>query len=78
MKVKKKGGGREQFVKEKIVVAVIKTGGRPETARWIAHDVERALTDGVVVSTNQIRTEVLKRLKQKDVRAYKAWLTYEK
>jgi transcriptional regulator NrdR family protein len=78
MKVKKKGGKREQFVKEKIVVAVIKTGSKPETARWIAQDVERALTDGVVVNTQQIRAEILKRLKQKDARAYRSWLSYDK
>lgn len=78
MIVKKKGGKKEQFVKEKIVVAIMKSGGKAETARAIARDVETELTSKVVVTSEKLKSEILKRLKQKDAKAYRAWLAYNK
>ncbi len=78
MIVRRRSGRREPFVKEKIVVAVMKSGGKPETARAIAHDVESALTSDVVVTTERVRGEVLRRLRQKDARAYRSWIAYDK
>lgn len=77
MKVKKKDGSEEDFIREKIVVAVVKAGGNLENARAIAKEVENAFASRSAVSTDEIRSEVLKRLKDKDVVAYNGWLSYD-
>lgn len=78
MQVKRRSGRREPFVKEKIVAAIMKSGGKPETARAVAHAVESDLTKGIVVTTAKLRTAVLSKLRQKDARTYRSWLAYDK
>jgi transcriptional regulator NrdR family protein len=77
MRVQRKEGGEEDFVREKIVVAIIKAGGSIETARGIAREVEAALSNSPMVTTAQIRTEVLNRLRTRDSRAYDSWMAYD-
>jgi transcriptional regulator NrdR family protein len=78
MRVRRKDGREEEFVSEKIVVAVVKAGGKVEIARTIAKEVERALSSNTSVTTEQIRTEVLNRLKNKDNKTYNSWIAYDK
>ncbi len=78
MRVKRKNGNEEEFVREKIVVAIVKAGGNVDGARAIAQDVERALAANPTVTTQQIRTEVLNRLKEKDNKTYESWLEYDR
>jgi len=78
MRVKKRNGGEEEFIREKIVVAVVKAGGSLENARAIAKEVENVFAARDAVTTEEIKREVLNRLKDRDVNAYQNWLSYKK
>jgi transcriptional regulator NrdR family protein len=76
--VKRKDGSEEEFIREKIVVAIVKAGGSLENARAIAKEIENAFLSRDAVSTEEIRTETLKRLKDRDAVAYNSWLEYDR
>ncbi|MGC9142640.1 MAG: ATP cone domain-containing protein [Candidatus Micrarchaeia archaeon] len=76
MKVRKKDGKEEEFIREKIVVAIVKSGSSLENARAIAKEVENAFLSRDAVTTEEIKNEVLKRLKERDAAAYRSWLDY--
>jgi transcriptional regulator NrdR family protein len=78
MRVRKRNGKDEEFVREKIVVAIVGSGGRLDLARTIAQEVEAVLSKNPTVTTEQIRTEVFSRLKSKDARAYNSWVEYDR
>ena len=78
MKVRRRNGKREDFVREKIVVAVFKAGGSIRRARRVAQQVERKLSGNSVVTSERIREEVLERLRRRDPKAYRGWLAYRK
>jgi len=78
MKVRKKNGGEEEFIREKIVVAIVKAGGSLENARAIAKEVENTFAARDAVTTDEIKREVLNRLKDRDIKAYQSWLSYKK
>lgn len=78
MRVKRRNGNEEEFVREKIVVAIVKSGGSVELARSVAQDVESALSGSDAVTADQIRTEVLNRLKDGDAKAYESWIAFDK
>lgn len=78
MKVKRSNGNEEEFVREKIVVAVVKSGGSLELARGIAQEVESTLSGSDSATTDQIRTEVLNRLKERDAKTYDSWIAFDK
>jgi transcriptional regulator NrdR family protein len=78
MRVKKRNGGEEEFIREKIVVAIVKAGGSLENARAIAKEVENVFAARDAVTTEEIKGEVLNRLKDRDVKAYQNWLSYKK
>lgn len=77
MRVRRKNGREEDFVREKIVVAVVKAGGKVDLARAVAQEVENALARNPVVTTEQIRTEVLNRLKSRDKKSYDGWMAFD-
>jgi transcriptional repressor NrdR len=77
MRVMRKDGREEEFVPEKIVVAVVKAGGKVELARVIAREVSSALAGNEIVTTQQIRNEVLKRLQELDTTTYNSWISYD-
>ena len=62
--VKKRDGRKEQFVPEKIVVSVIKTGAPADYAGTIAQDIEQSARDGI--TTQEIKTKALGMLKEKN------------
>ncbi|MFP3278578.1 MAG: ATP cone domain-containing protein [Candidatus Micrarchaeota archaeon] len=78
MRVKKRNGGEEEFIREKIVVAIVKAGGSLDNARAIAKEVENVFAARDAVTTEEIKREVLNRLKNRDVKAYQNWLSYKK
>ena len=51
MKVRKKNGSEEEFIREKIVVAIVKAGGSLENARAIAKEVENTFAARGAVTT---------------------------
>ena len=62
--VKKRDGRKGQFVPEKIVVIMIKTGAPADYARTIAQDSEQSARDGI--TTQEIKTKALGMLKEKN------------
>jgi len=78
MRVRKKEGKEEDFMREKIVVSIVKAGGRPDLARSIAQEVETSLSRNASVTTEQIRTEVFSRLQSRDAKTYNSWLEYDR
>jgi transcriptional regulator NrdR family protein len=83
MRVTTRDGTEEDFAREKIVAAVLKAGDRVNSARLdearsIAQEVESSLSASSRVTTEQIRTEVLSRLKDRNAAVYKSWISYDK
>jgi len=78
MNVKRRDGSEEEFIREKIVVAIVKAGGRSDTARAIASEIENAFANRTSVTSEEIRKEVLSRLQQRDMNTYNSWLEYER
>jgi transcriptional regulator NrdR family protein len=77
MDVKKKSGKTEQFMPEKIVVALVKAGAPYDTAKQIAQSVSAKPVS--TMKTSDIREEVLKQLKAKNLNSVAAhWETYDK
>lgn len=60
MMVQKRGGRREEFVVEKIVVSAMKSGATPSAARRIAKEIEMSIRDNS--SSDDIRKTVLDKL----------------
>ncbi|MEM0159991.1 MAG: ATP cone domain-containing protein [Candidatus Micrarchaeaceae archaeon] len=78
MKVKRRNGKVEDFIREKIVVAVVKAGGNIKTARDIASEIESEFGRRDTVTTEEIRSEVLKKLETRDSKAYDSWIRFDK
>jgi len=74
--VVKKDGREEDFIPEKIVVAAVKSGAKPEVARKIAEDIEKI--DKEKIESSEIREEVLKNLRKESPVLEKRWLAYDK
>ncbi|MGC8670060.1 MAG: ATP cone domain-containing protein [Candidatus Micrarchaeia archaeon] len=77
MRVKKSDGSEEEFIKEKITVALVKNGLDIEGAREISNAVENKFSSRDLLTSREIRDEVLARLKSKDASLYQKWLDYE-
>ena len=75
-KVVKREGNEEPFIPEKIVVAAVKSGADPETARAIAQDIEQI--DEEKIETSEIKDHVLQRLRAYDPEWEKRWRSYDK
>ncbi|KAA0002413.1 MAG: ATPase [Thermoplasmata archaeon] len=75
-KIVVKKDGREEFIPEKIVVAAVKSGAKPEVARKIAKDIEKI--DKEKIESSEIREEVLKNLRNESPALEKKWLAYDK
>lgn len=73
--VKKRDGRKEEFVPEKIVVSIIKTGAPADYARTIARDIEKSARDGM--TTTEIRTKALGMLRAKNPEWERNWTVYD-
>lgn len=78
MKVRRRNGTEEDFKPEKIVNAIMKAGGTPELATSIARDIASMLPNSPSITTLQIRTWVLSKLRSMDLGTYNRWMEYDK
>ncbi|MEM3754062.1 MAG: ATP cone domain-containing protein [Candidatus Micrarchaeaceae archaeon] len=78
MKVKRRNGKVEDFIREKIVVAVVKAGGNINMARTIANEIESELKNKDTVTTEEIRGAVLSKLETRDPKTYDSWIKFDK
>ncbi|MEM3227424.1 MAG: ATP cone domain-containing protein [Candidatus Micrarchaeaceae archaeon] len=77
MKVRRRNGMEEEFVREKIVVSVVKAGGKVELGRAIAEEIEQELAASESATTDEIRSRVLAKLKDRDLDTYNSWIEYD-
>lgn len=73
--VTKRDGRQEQFVEEKIVVSMVKSGAPADFARTAAAEIGKNARDGI--SSREIRTSALGRLRAKNPAGEKNWLMYD-
>lgn len=73
--VKKRDGRKEQFMQEKIVVSMVKSGAPADYARTIAKEIEQSARDGI--TTQEIRTKALGLLKAKNPEWERNWTVYD-
>ncbi|MEM5828233.1 MAG: ATP cone domain-containing protein [Candidatus Aenigmatarchaeota archaeon] len=80
IKVKKKNGRMEDFIIEKIVVSILRSGADIITARKIAYIVLGKLLEKKKkeVSTKELTKLILDLLKKEDKNAYKNWIIFNK
>lgn len=80
IKVRKKDGKIEDFVIEKIVVSILRTGANIHTARKIAYIILGKFLEKnkKEVSTIDLAKTILNLLKKEDKVAYKKWIIYNK
>jgi transcriptional regulator NrdR family protein len=72
----KKDGGKESFIKEKIVVSAVKSGAPLKIARDIADKIDKHPKDEI--KTSEIRKSVLDELTLHNPDLPKRWLSYDK
>jgi transcriptional repressor NrdR len=73
--VKKRDGRKEVFIPEKIVVSAVKTGATPEIARVVSQEISKGIQDGA--TTQEIKVQVLTRLKAKNPEWERNWTIYD-
>lgn len=74
--VVKADGRREPFVREKVIVSVLKSGAPPQEARAIGEAVERTAYDGM--PSSEIRSRVLEQLHDQNPEWEENWLVYDR
>jgi len=80
IKVKKRDGRLEDFIIEKIIVGLLRSGANIHTARKIAYIVLGKILEKnkKEVSTKELANQILKLLKKEDKNAYKNWIIFNK
>ena len=82
MKVTKRDGRTEDFVIEKVVVSMVKSGAPADVAREIAKNIESQATGispvAIGISTEDIRTKILEELRKRNPEWEKNWLLYDR
>lgn len=80
IKVLKRDGSEEEFIPEKLVVSILKTGASIEVARKITYIViGKLLEKGVEkVSSKDLMKETLSLLKKENEEWYKNWIIFDK
>ena len=74
--VTKQDGRSESFIPEKLIVSAIKSGAAPEEARMMARQIESELSG--TITTADLRSRMLSRLRQKNARLEENWLVYDR
>ncbi|MEZ0394008.1 MAG: ATP cone domain-containing protein [Desulfurococcaceae archaeon] len=77
--VVKRDGRKEEFMPEKIVVSIVKTGAPPEVGRKIAKIVEGRLLEQEVseIATKDLMKMVLELLKKENEEWYRNWIIFD-
>ena len=76
VKVKKRDGRREDFVVEKVVVSMVKSGAPADVAREIAKNIEAEVYEGML--TKEIKSKLLEELREKNPEWEENWLVYDR
>jgi|UniRef100_A0A7J2T962 ATP cone domain. len=78
--VVKRGGSKEEFIPEKIVVSCLKAGATLEVARKIAKIVEAKLLEQDVkeVSAKDLTKMILELLKKENEEWYRNWIVFDR
>lgn len=76
VRVKKRDGRSEDFVVEKVVVSMVKSGAPADFAREIAKNIEAEVHEGI--STRDIKRRVLEELRKKNPEWEENWLLYDR
>jgi transcriptional repressor NrdR len=74
--VEKRDGRSEDFVVEKVVVSMVKSGAPADVAREIAKNIEAEVHEGI--STRDIKRRVLEELRKKNPEWEENWLVYDR
>ncbi|MEM4772695.1 MAG: ATP cone domain-containing protein [Candidatus Aenigmatarchaeota archaeon] len=80
IKIKKRDGKVEDFIVEKIVVSILRSGADIKTARKIAYIVLGKILEKnkKEISTKELTKIVLNLLKKENFMAYKNWIIFNK
>lgn len=78
VKVIKRDGREEEFIPEKIVVSVLKTGAPIDIARKIARKIECAVSDSEAVTAKDLAKMILAELKKANEEWYRSWIVFDR
>lgn len=75
----KRSGEKEEFIPEKVIVSILKTGAPVEVARKIEKIIEgKLLEQGIEeISTKDLMKMVLDSLKKENEEWYKNWIIFD-
>ncbi|MGC8543857.1 MAG: ATP cone domain-containing protein [Vulcanisaeta sp.] len=77
-KVIKRDGTEEDFVTEKIVVSILKTGAPVDVARRIARKIECQFMDVDRVTAKDLTKAILTELKKINEEWYRNWILFDR
>ncbi|MCS7108493.1 MAG: ATPase [Sulfolobales archaeon] len=80
VKVIKRNGLEEEFIPEKVVISVLKTGAPVDVARKIAKIIEGRIyeKDLQVVEAKELTKWILELLRKSGEEWYRAWIVFDK
>ncbi|HLI46358.1 MAG TPA: ATP cone domain-containing protein [Geobacterales bacterium] len=80
IKVTKRDGSEEDFVPEKLIVSILKTGAPPEVARKITFVIIGKLLENNTekISTKELMKETLILLKKEKEEWYNNWIIFDR
>ncbi|KUO79643.1 MAG: ATPase [Vulcanisaeta sp. JCHS_4] len=77
-KVVKRDGSEEDFIIEKIVVSILKTGASVDVARRIARKVECQFADVDRVTAKDLTKAILTELRKVNEEWYRNWVVFDR
>jgi transcriptional regulator NrdR family protein len=77
-KVVKRDGSEEDFIIEKIVVSILKTGAPVDVARRIARKVECQFADVDKVTAKDLTKAILTELRKVNEEWYRNWVVFDR
>jgi transcriptional regulator NrdR family protein len=77
-KVIKRDGTEEDFIIEKIVVSILKTGAPVDVARRIARKIECQFADVDKVTAKDLTRAILSELRKVNEEWYRNWIVFDR
>ncbi len=77
-KVVKRDGSEEDFIIEKIIVSILKTGAPIDAARRIARKIECQFMDVDKVTAKDLTKAILMELKKANEDWYRNWIVFDR
>ncbi|BDB98200.1 ATP cone domain-containing protein [Saccharolobus caldissimus] len=78
VKVTKRSGREEEYLSDKLYIALINAGASEEVARQIVKEMDERVKNREKISTDEIRRYVLTRLQQLEPEVADAWQFYDR